>query len=112
MSNLQKYMCRKKAKDINVKVFDISQIKMKLKQCHNIFHAIVNTNSMYNWVQIKNVVQIKNEITKHVSVKVKIIVCAKEITVGVLAHVFVRIASILKILLLLQWSPVIKLYLL
>ena len=48
MSNLQKYMCRKKAKDINVKVFDISQIKMKLKQCRNIFHAIVNTNSMYN----------------------------------------------------------------
>ena len=48
MSNLQKYMCRKKAKDINVKVFDISQIKMKLKQCRNIFHTIVNTNSMYN----------------------------------------------------------------
>ena len=118
MSNLQKYMCRKKAKDLMLKYLIWSQIKMKLKQWHNIFHghnifhAIVNTNSMYNWVQIKNIVQIKNEITKHVSVKVKIIVCAKEITVGVLAQVFVRIASILKILLILQWSGVVKLYLL
>ena len=46
--------------------------------------------------------QIKNGIIKHVNVNVKIIAGAKNITLGVLAHVFVRIASIQKILLILQ----------
>ena len=31
MSNLQKYMCRKKAKDINVKVFDMITNKNEAK---------------------------------------------------------------------------------
>ena len=36
----------------------------------------------------------------------------RKIIVGILAHVFVRTASILKVLLILQWFDVMKLYLL
>ena len=43
-----------------------------------------------------------NPLEKHVNVNVKIIVTAKKIIVGILAHAFVRIASILKVLLILQ----------
>ena len=50
---------------------------------------IVNANST-----AKLVIQIKNEIIKHVNVKVKIIISPKKIIVGILAHVSVRIASI------------------
>ena len=50
---------------------------------------IVNANSI-----VQHVIQIKNGIIKHVNVNVKIIVHAKKIIVGILAHVFVRIASI------------------
>ena len=39
-------------------------------------------------------IQIKNEIIKHVNVNVKVIKSAKKIIVGIIAHVFVRIASI------------------
>ena len=49
---------------------------------------IVNANSIVQYV-----IQIKNEITKHVNVHVKVIVSAKKIIVGILAHVFVRIVS-------------------
>ena len=62
---------------------------MKLKQWQNIFHVIVNKNSIVQYV-----IQIKNEITKHVNVNVKIIVRTENIIVGILAHVFVRIVSI------------------
>ena len=41
---------------------------------------------------------------KHVDVSVKIIVGARKIIAGILPHVFVKIASVLKILLILQWS--------
>ena len=60
---------------------------MKLKQLLNIFHVIVNANSI---VQIA--IQIKNEtkITKLANVDVKIIIRAKKIIVGILAHVFMR----------------------
>ena len=50
---------------------------------------IVNANSI-----VKYVIQIKNEIIKHVNVNVKITARAKEIIVGILGHVFVRIVSI------------------
>ena len=53
------------------------------------FHIIVNANST-----AQHVVQIKNGIIKHANVNVKIIISAKNIIVGVLAHVFVRIVSI------------------
>ena len=40
---------------------------MKLKQWQNIFHVIVNTNSI-----VQRVIQIKNGITNHVNVSVKL----------------------------------------
>ena len=40
---------------------------------------------------------------------VKIIVDAKTIIVGILANVFVRITNIKKVLLIFQWSSVMKL---
>ena len=62
---------------------------MKLKQWQNICHVIVNVNSI-----VKYAIQIKNRIIKHVNVNVKTIVRAKNIKVGILAHIFVRIAGI------------------
>ena len=60
---------------------------MKLKQLLNIFHVIVNANSI---VQIA--IQIKNgtKKTKLANVDVKIIIRAKKIIIGILAHVFMR----------------------
>ena len=62
---------------------------MKLKQWKNIFHVIVNAGSL-----VQHVIRIKNRIRKHIDVNVKITVSAKKIITGILAHVFVRIASI------------------
>ena len=62
---------------------------MNLKQQQNIFHAIVNPNSI-----VQRVIQIKNGIMRHVNVSAKVIAHAKKIIVGIPAHVFVRIASI------------------
>ena len=50
---------------------------------------IVKANSIAQYV-----IQIKNGIIKHDNVNVKIIVLAKKIIVGILAHVFVRIVNI------------------
>ena len=50
------------------------------------FHATVNAISM-----IQHIIQNKNEIIKLVNVNVKIIISAKKIKVGILAHVFVKI---------------------
>ena len=58
---------------------------------------ILNANSI-----VQHVTQIKNGIIKHVNVNKNIIVHAKEITVGNLAHVFMRIANIEKVLMILQ----------
>ena len=58
---------------------------------------IVNVNSIVQYV-----IQIKSGIIKRVNVNVKIIVSAKNIKVGILAHVFVRIVSISNVLLILQ----------
>ena len=49
----------------------------------------VNANSI-----VQHVIEIKNGIIKHVNVNVKIVVRAKSIIVGILAHVFVTIVSI------------------
>ena len=62
---------------------------MKLKQLQNLFHVILNANSIVQYV-----VQIKNGIIMHVNMNVKIIVHTKKIIAGILAHVFVRITSI------------------
>ena len=50
---------------------------------------IVNANS-----KVQLVIEIKNEIMKHVNGSVKVMINAKEIIVGILAHVFIRVASI------------------
>ena len=50
---------------------------------------IVNAN-----LTVQYVIRIKNGVIKHVNVNVKIIVRAKKIIVGILAHVFVWIVSI------------------
>ena len=57
----------------------------------------VNANSI-----VQHVIEIKNGIIKHVNVNVKIIISAKKIVVGILAHVFLRTTSIKKALLILQ----------
>ena len=53
------------------------------------FSCTVNSNSI-----VQRAIRIKNGIIKHVNVNVKIIVSAKKIIVGILAHVFVRVVSI------------------
>ena len=60
---------------------------MKMKK--NIFHAILNANSI-----VRHVVQIKNGIMKHSNVNLKIIVHARKIKFRILAHALVRIVSI------------------
>ena len=67
------------------------QKKIELKRWQNIFHGIVNANLMVQFV-----IQIKNLIIKQVNVNVKTIVSAKKIIIGILAHVFVKVISILK----------------
>ena len=62
---------------------------MKVKQRKNIFHVIVNANSI-----VQHVIKSKNRIRKHTNVNVKNIVSAKKIIVGILVHVFVRVVSI------------------
>ena len=62
---------------------------MKMKQQQNIFHLIVNGNSI-----VQHVIQIKNRITKLVNMNLKIIVHVKKIIVGIPAHGYVRITSI------------------
>ena len=67
------------------------QTKLKLKQWQNIFHVILNANSI-----IQLAIQIKNVIEKHINVSVKIIVHAKNIyihIVRILAHALVRIVN-------------------
>ena len=59
------------------------------------FRAIVNGSLM-----LKHVIQIKNGIMEHVYVSVKIIVNAKKIAVEILAHAFVKMVSISKVLLI------------
>ena len=50
---------------------------------------ILNANSIE-----QHEIQINNGIIKHINMHVKIIMSAKMFTVGILAHVFVRIVSI------------------
>ena len=51
---------------------------------------------------MQHLIRNKNRTIKHVVVNVKVIVSAKRIIVGILAHAFVRKVSILKVLLILQ----------
>ena len=49
-----------------------------------------------------NVIKIKNGIINYFNVEIRIILHAKKIIVGILADVFVKIASIQKVLFILQ----------
>ena len=93
------------AKDINVKAFNVIICKNETKKKRQkIFHYIANVNLI-----VQHITQIRNVIIKHVNMNVKIIVDAKTIIVGILANVFVRITNIKKVLLIFQWSSVMKL---
>ena len=90
-------MCFKKAKGINFKAFNVITNKNEAKtmakhisrDCKCKFNSTTcNSNQKWN--------------NKHVNVNVKIMISAKKIIVGILAHIFVRIASIEKILQILQ----------
>ena len=55
---------------------------MEPKQYQNIFHVIINANSI-----VQHVIQIKNEmIRRNVNVNVKIIISVKKIKNGILMH--------------------------
>ena len=58
--------------------------KNEPKTMTNIFHVIVNANSI-----VQHVIQVKNGIMKHVNVNVKINVHARKIIAVILGHVFV-----------------------
>ena len=79
----------KETKQIHTKVFNVITNTDEAKKVASIFHVTVNASSI-----VKNVIHLKNEIIKHVTVNVKIITTAKKIIVGILAHVFVIIANI------------------
>ena len=53
------------------------------------FHVIVNANST-----VQHVIHIKNGITKHANMSVKIVVRDKKIINGILANVFGRMVRI------------------
>ena len=62
---------------------------MELEQWQNIFHVVVYASSV-----LQHVIKNKDGIMKHANLNVKIIVSAKKIRVGILAHIFVRIVYI------------------
>ena len=62
---------------------------MKPNQWKNIFHVIVNANSI-----VQDLIQNKNRMINHVNVNVTIIVSAKKIIIWILAHAFVGVANI------------------
>ena len=78
-----------KIKDINAKAFNMITNKYEAKTLVNIFHVIVNVNLI-----VQLAIQVKNGIIKHVNVNVKIMAHGKMIIVGILAHPFLRMASI------------------
>ena len=87
----------KETKDIYVKAFNMITNKKEVKSMTE--HISCDSKCKFNST---NVIRIKNEIIKHVNVNIKIIVSVKKIIVGILAHVFVRIVSIEKVLLIIQ----------
>ena len=80
-------MCSKRNKDRDVKAFDMVTNKNEAKTMRKHIHLIINANSI-----AQHVIQIKNEMMKHVNAK--IVISAKKIIVGILVYVFVRIENI------------------
>ena len=54
-------------KDISVKAFNLITNKNETKKWENMFHVIVNANSV-----VQHVIQIKNGLIKHVNVNVQL----------------------------------------
>ena len=100
-------MCFKKAKGINFKAFNVITNKNEAKTIAK--HIPRDWKCKFNSTTCNSNQKWNN---KHVNMNVKIMISAKKIIVGILAHIFVRIASIEKILQILQWLHVMKLYLL
>ena len=84
----------KETKDINVKAFNMITNKNEAKAMAE--HICSDCKCKFNSTVC--IIQIKNRILKHVNVNIKIIVRAKKIIGGTLAHIFVRIVSIQKVL--------------
>ena len=84
-------MCSKKKKqDIKAKAFNMITNKNQAKtMTKHVLHIIVKVNSI-----IQHVIQITNDIIKHVNTNGKVMISAKKVIFGILAHAFVRIASI------------------
>ena len=59
---------------------------------------ILNANSI-----VQHIIQNKNGIIKHFNVNNKSIISVEKIIVGAIAHVFVKTANILNVLMILQW---------
>ena len=78
-------MFQKKTKDINIKAFNMMTYINEAKT----MITFVSANSIVQFA-----IQIKNGLTKLVNVNLKVIVHAKKIIVGILAHVFVRKVNI------------------
>ena len=83
-------MCvsKKKKKDMNVKTFNMITTKNEAKTMEK--HISCNCKCKFN-----STTCISNQkwYKKHVNVNVKIIIRARKIVIGILAHVFVKIAS-------------------
>ena len=73
-----------------VKALNMITNKNEAKAMTEHISCDLNANSII----VQHVYQSKNGVMKHVNVNVKIIVSAKKIIFGILAHVFVRIASV------------------
>ena len=85
-----------KTKDINAKAFNMITNENEAKA----IAKDISCNFKFKLI-LQPVIQIKNGIIKHVNVNVKIIESAKKAIGGILAHAFVRIESISKLLLIL-----------
>ena len=76
---------------VNIKLHQLTDLTDPLFT-PGIFHAIKNANSI-----VKLAIQVRNGIMKHANVSVKVIVRVKNIIVKILAHVLVKMVSILNI---------------
>ena len=68
------------------------------------YHSNININ-----LTEENVIQIKSGIMINVDVSVKNIIYVKKIKLEILLHAVVKVVNILQVLLMIQWSRVMKL---
>ena len=89
MTYIQKYVFQVKARNINVKTFNVTTNKNEAKTMIKHISCDRECKSVG-----EHVIQIKNGIIIHANRSVKSIVSPKKKIVGILAHVFVKMASI------------------